>query len=408
MGVVIMRKLQSINMRSNMSRKKSGVSAPTFVSAETNEAGTVVTVEFDKEMADPSGKHAQFAVDDGAANAVTAAALNEDTTKIDLTLTNVIENGDTVTVSYTAGDVEAADGGVLGDFEAESVTNNVPVAGATVGYILSGYSGGVLQDTDEYDPDTWASKTSMPAPGRFESAATDISSKIYVICGHDGSSYIGDCDEYSPDTWASKTSTTGYSGNAASTISDKGYNYGGMRSDAATQCTEYSPDTWAAKTGMPNPGRYNLAAGTINNKGYLFCGMETSTYNAIKDCDEYSPDTWTSKTDTPDPARFTLWAFVLLSKAYIVGGYLSGGSSSSKDTDEYAPDTWTSKTDMPDPARAYLTAFNCDNNGYVAGGSMTGGDPVQDCDEYNVAGNSWTNKSDIPLPARYSSSAASI
>jgi uncharacterized repeat protein (TIGR02059 family) len=102
------------------------VPAPTFVSAETSEDGETVTVTFSKTMADPSGKHAQFAVDDGAANAVTAAALNEDTTKIDLTLTNVIENGDTVTVSYTAGDVEAADGGVLGDFEAESVTNNVP------------------------------------------------------------------------------------------------------------------------------------------------------------------------------------------------------------------------------------------------------------------------------------------
>jgi len=101
------------------------VAAPVYVSSTTNEAGTIVTVTFDKEMADPTGKHAQFTVNDGEANAVTAAALNGTTTKIDLTLTNAIENGDTVTVAYTAGDVTSSDTGVLETFGAESVSNTV-------------------------------------------------------------------------------------------------------------------------------------------------------------------------------------------------------------------------------------------------------------------------------------------
>ena len=101
------------------------IPAPVYVSATTNEAGTIITVTFDKTMADPSGKHAQFAVNDGSANAVTAAALNGTTTKIDLTLTNSIEVGDTVTVAYTAGTVVADDGGILESFSAESVTNIV-------------------------------------------------------------------------------------------------------------------------------------------------------------------------------------------------------------------------------------------------------------------------------------------
>lgn len=107
-------------------RRLSGVAViapPEFVSATTNEAGTIITITFNKKMADPTGKHAQFTVNDGAANAVTAVALNATTTKIDLTLTNAIEHGDTVTVAYTAGTVASADGGVLASLAAQSVTN---------------------------------------------------------------------------------------------------------------------------------------------------------------------------------------------------------------------------------------------------------------------------------------------
>ena len=115
----------------NINRTKSVggvVAGPVFVSATTNEAGTVITVTFDKEMANPTGKHAQFTVNDGSANAVTGAALNGTTTKIDLTLTNTIESSDTVTVAYTEGTVVSDDGGVLATFSAESVTNIVPSA----------------------------------------------------------------------------------------------------------------------------------------------------------------------------------------------------------------------------------------------------------------------------------------
>ncbi len=45
--------------------------------------------------------------------------------------------------------------------------------GASIGYIFGGLSGVVtyLQDTDEYDPDTWTSVTSCPVPTRTRSAA---------------------------------------------------------------------------------------------------------------------------------------------------------------------------------------------------------------------------------------------
>lgn len=104
-------------------------SAPTFVSAESNEAGTIISITFNKAMADPTGKHGQFSykINNGNAQGFSVAALDDDYTKINLTIGGTtIAFGDTVTVSYTAGDVKAADGGVLESFDNQPVTNNTP------------------------------------------------------------------------------------------------------------------------------------------------------------------------------------------------------------------------------------------------------------------------------------------
>ncbi|WP_292423374.1 S-layer family protein, partial [Methanoregula sp.] len=106
---------------------------PTVSSAATNTAGTLITISFNKAMANPTGKQGQFSytVNGGAPQAFSTAALNTDTTKIDLTPTGTaIINGNTVTVSYTVGTVVAVDGGVLATFAGQAVTNNVPPPGA--------------------------------------------------------------------------------------------------------------------------------------------------------------------------------------------------------------------------------------------------------------------------------------
>jgi PKD repeat protein len=102
---------------------------PTFVSAATNTAGNVITITFNKAMANPAGKNGQFGyrINGGALQTFSAAALNADTTKIDLTTSGIaIAGGNTVTVSYTAGTVLAADNGVLATFTNQPVTNNMP------------------------------------------------------------------------------------------------------------------------------------------------------------------------------------------------------------------------------------------------------------------------------------------
>ena len=138
------------------------VPAPTVASAATDVTGATITITFSKAMADPAGKHGEFtySVNGGAAQAFSAAALNADTTKIDLTTAGTaIVTGDVVTVSYTAGTVTAADTGVLASFAGQAVTNNmatVPVAGFT-GTPTSGASplSVTFTDTSTNTPTSW-------------------------------------------------------------------------------------------------------------------------------------------------------------------------------------------------------------------------------------------------------------
>ncbi|PKL57293.1 MAG: hypothetical protein CVV35_00815 [Methanomicrobiales archaeon HGW-Methanomicrobiales-6] len=100
---------------------------PEFVSAETNIDGDKISVKFDKEMADPAGKHDQFNFTIGEEEfAFTVAELDDDETKIVLTCDGEIAFGDEVTVSYTKGDVKSADEGVLQNFADKTVENIVP------------------------------------------------------------------------------------------------------------------------------------------------------------------------------------------------------------------------------------------------------------------------------------------
>ena len=77
----------------------------------------------------------------------------------------------------------------------------------TKGYVLGGYDGSdSLKDTDEYNPDTWTSKTDMPSPERFYVSNNSILNKLYSYFGETNTpAEIKDCDEYNPDTWTSKT-----------------------------------------------------------------------------------------------------------------------------------------------------------------------------------------------------------
>jgi autotransporter-associated beta strand protein len=102
---------------------------PTFVSATTNTAGTAINITFNKAMASPAGDQSQFtySINGGAAQPFSAAALDSNTSLIDLTTSGTaIAYGNTITINYTAGTVKSADGGVLASFNNKAVTNAMP------------------------------------------------------------------------------------------------------------------------------------------------------------------------------------------------------------------------------------------------------------------------------------------
>lgn len=100
---------------------------PVLLSAASTSDGAKILLTFDKVMANPSGKHAQFSVKvNGNTNIVVSSYLNADPTIIELTLTSQVSYGQIITTSYTQGTIIDSIGLPLASFSLVSTTNNAP------------------------------------------------------------------------------------------------------------------------------------------------------------------------------------------------------------------------------------------------------------------------------------------
>lgn len=108
---------------------------PVLTGATTDSTGNQVILTFNKAMADPSAETISFSVETVGSNYGTnvyyattcSAVLNSDPTKIDLNLNMPVMRGDIILISYTPGNVTAADTTTLGAFTRQSVSNAIPV-----------------------------------------------------------------------------------------------------------------------------------------------------------------------------------------------------------------------------------------------------------------------------------------
>ena len=103
--------------------------AATVIKAETTIDGKKVLVTFNKDMAALPAAPAGFSVKaDGVCNPIQSVKLNTNKAIAEVTLTNTISAGASdIRLSYTAGTVKAADGGVLSSFCNKPVTNKSTV-----------------------------------------------------------------------------------------------------------------------------------------------------------------------------------------------------------------------------------------------------------------------------------------
>jgi len=101
---------------------------PVVVQAVTGNNRKHINVKFNIAMADPVGKHGQFTVTvNNINNMVTdAALLSSDSTIVVLTVNSAVFYNDIVKLSYTAGDVAAANGQSLNSLSDFSVSNAYP------------------------------------------------------------------------------------------------------------------------------------------------------------------------------------------------------------------------------------------------------------------------------------------
>lgn len=100
--------------------------APIMLAAVSSEDGFSIELAFDQSMKDPSGEQTSFSISESSENSIAKVELNQAQDSLfTLTLQNAISFGETVSISYTMGNVESGLAVLLNSFTDSSVVNNV-------------------------------------------------------------------------------------------------------------------------------------------------------------------------------------------------------------------------------------------------------------------------------------------
>jgi len=100
---------------------------PILQTAETNEAGTLITLTYNIDMQDPAANVADFSLKyGGVAAVISAAALGANIKTIELTPAVAAVNADVITLSLVAGNIKGATGGLVAALVNQAIVNNVP------------------------------------------------------------------------------------------------------------------------------------------------------------------------------------------------------------------------------------------------------------------------------------------
>ena len=165
------------------------------------------------------------------------------------------------------------------------------------GYVTTGYDGSYLKDLWEYNPsgDVWTQKASLAGSKRSDAVTFVYNNMAYVVSGFNNGSYLNDFWSYNPTTnaWTEKRKITSVSdddydddyGNnilrsnaMAFVMNNKAYLTGGNYSGIIATTWEYdfANDTWKKKTGFEGTAREGGIGFSINNRGFIVTGNNSS------------------------------------------------------------------------------------------------------------------------------------
>jgi len=156
-------------------------------------------------------------------------------------------------------------------------------------------------------------------------------------------------------------------------------------------------DIWTQKSAFGGTPRANAVAFTVDGKGYMGMGNNTTDY--LYDLWEYDPDldTWTQKADFPSGTSVTNFHIATTAGAIV-------GIEGTQETWAYDEDgnTWIQRADFPGVARYLGYSFSLQGRVYFGGGVIN--EPVRsypiDLWEYDPNDDVWTRKADFPSTGR--------
>jgi N-acetylneuraminic acid mutarotase len=154
----------------------------------------------------------------------------------------------------------------------------------------------------------------------------------------------------------------------------------------------FNGETWNTVAAMPAGTERQYACGFSNGAyGYVFGGVNGSTYlNDLYRYDTLS-NSWTALTSLPDTGRAGSSCFVINDTAYIIGGKNSAVAATNE-VWAYAilTDTWTQQGYLPNNGRWRSGATSVNGKGYLAMGRDKTGAFCKQLYEYNSASDTWT------------------
>ncbi len=220
-------------------------------------------------------------------------------------------------------------------------------------------------------------------------------------------SLIINISAFSQKVWNQKTDITGVTRNSCIAFSINGKGYLGLGQNSSStkiyDFYEYDPssNTWTQKANYPGGGSFASSAFVINGKGYVCLGANNAG-TPQKDLWEYTPSTnsWAAKATFPGAARYGASWFVINDTAFVITGS-PGGTPYLSDVWMYVPATnaWTQKAGFTGGARAHGAGFTVDGVGYFGTGINSSATPTKDVWKYNKAKDTWSRITDVSIGA---------
>ena len=223
-------------------------------------------------------------------------------------------------------------GGAIG----EGLERNVAAAFTigNKGYIGTGQGGDpFLNDFWEYNylTNVWTVKSNVGGVDRRSGIGFSVEGKGYIGLGQDATGLKKDLWQFDTisNTWTQMADFTGTARRLAVAIVIDSRVFVGTGDDGAFKNDFYEynagANAWFIRNSFEGSPRYGSAAFTLNGKGYLVCGYDTTLTNR-NDFWEYDPiaDSWEQMPDFPGGARTNLTAFVIDTMAFVGMGYDTG------------------------------------------------------------------------------------